>query len=174
MDRKKHTSNSPRFRVATVGLLRLFHYHCSPEYTVRFPNGSQRERVQKLVDAYKTWLPALLETWADEVILQCECAATAWPTYRIMRLIDANTFVFRSKNDHIAALHRLVFPSRLSRYYSFYFYDAELFELRKLVSVHYLSGDPAHIKAAYFGLSKRHYLRLLNAAHRFIAARWIA
>jgi hypothetical protein len=49
----------------------------------------------------------------------------------------------------------------------------KLAERRQVLAAHYLSADAAHIKASYFGVSERTYQRQVEAAHRWLARRWV-
>jgi hypothetical protein len=134
-------------------------------------------REQQLIDSYKTWLVPMLRTWADAVALQCGYGPTrrrSWYTYLIVKLIEADSFRFEraaKADDLIERLHWMFWPSNFMREY---FDTDDTFELRMVLAVHYLSPDAAPVKAAYFGMSERTYLRYVDAAHRMIAGRWAA
>jgi hypothetical protein len=131
----------------------------------------QTLQAQRLMANIKTWLPPILKAWANEVTEQLGYGGTmrnSWYTYLVVKAIRQEghgRFTFTS--DAIANLHYEVWPT----------FDWGLenldSEARSTLCVHYLSADPAHIKAAYFGLSEREYYRQVGAAHQGLARSWL-
>jgi hypothetical protein len=129
------------------------------------------KRIHRLVTAYPQWLPQLLRSWADEIARQCGEKRDSWPTYRIFNAIrsDGECFAFKSSSA-IAGVHSEIWPS----WKEDYLYPRENTDGRAILVLHYLSPDPAHIKANYWGVSKRTYLEHVAAAHRWLALRLVA
>ena len=118
---------------------------------------------QRLVDNFRSWLPASLRAWALEAAAQLGYGGArrkSWPTYKIMKILEAPIELFKFSAESLWDLHYTIWPSYPS---------AEEPEFGKLLAIHYLSPDTDIIKGAYFGFSRRQYQREVDAAHRWLA-----
>jgi hypothetical protein len=136
-------------------------------------------REQQLIDSYKTWLPPLLEAWADEVARQCGPARrSSWFTHLILKMLKTDELQLKVRGDwwaddakayeDIERMQSILWPHPQQD-----FDTDEILELREMLIVHYLSPDSDPVKAGNFGISERTYRRQLDAAHRLVAYRWI-
>jgi hypothetical protein len=124
-----------------------------------------KPREQRLVDTCQAWLPPILRTWSGEVAAQCGYGGArrkSWPTYRIMRTLDAPAERFKFSADTLSDVHFTIWETY-----------CEEAEMGRLLAVHYLSPDPDIIKGAHFGLSRRQYQREVDTAYRWLARQFV-
>jgi hypothetical protein len=135
------------------------------------PTESVSRQAQHLIDTYRNWLPRMLRVWADEVALQCGYGGArrrSWHTFLVMKALESDVCDFACTPGVIDGLHFEVWPTRVSDW------QGDIFiERRQVLAAHYLSSDAAHIKAGYFGVSERPYQRQVEAAHQWLARRWV-
>jgi hypothetical protein len=127
------------------------------------------ERQQKLIDDYKKWLPRMLAAWADMVAGQCGYGAKrrAWDSFTVGLLMATEPEPsFRFPSQDIVEFHWRLWPTN-------YYAGSHNRETAELLALHYLSGDPAHAKAKYFEVSERQFYLKLDAAHRWLARKWV-
>jgi hypothetical protein len=137
---------------------------------------SQSELLRPLIDKqeqqaasdYRKWLPPMLRAWTNEVAVQCGGGTKrrSWDDGAVLRVIQLDGFDFHFSTQYLRDLHLKVWPIINEAAES-------NIEQRKLLCVHFLSPDPAHVKAAHFGVSRRTYLRQVDAALQWLAAHWL-
>ena len=118
--------------------------------------------------AYRTWLPQMLRAWSNTIAAQCGYGGTkrsSLHTYIAIKILDRELDTFAFAPGPSKVLHWSVWPI-------FRMWDVSPIELelRKSLAVHYLSADPDHVKAGYFGLKERAYQNRVAAAHRMVAS----
>lgn len=134
--------------------------------------GNLTARAQRLLDNQKSWLPPMLREWANEVASQCGYGGArrrSWRTLLVMEVIQTEGMAFNfARGSTVASFHFAVWPSLPHSWEP----ESEI-ELREILCTHYLSADPAQIKAAHFEISEREYYRRLTSAHRGLARSWV-
>lgn len=139
------------------------------EGDVQEMQDSLTERQEHLIATYKSWLVPMLFAWSDEVAELCGYGGAkrkTWPTHRIIKMIEEDTFHQIPRT--FESLHLQIYPSDRWREWAD---DSHAMTHKALLSVHYLSPEPTPIKAAFAGMPKSSYMRVIDEAHRLVARR---
>jgi hypothetical protein len=140
-----------------------------------FAAAEERERLA--VEAYKEWLPPLLTAWSVELKRLRgidEATFKSLPTYAVLKwLRDGKLATIDDAHSPINAvcetMNWFLYEVKLQMGEDIDDGDKDKSGLVEVLAVHYLSGEPARLKAKYFGISTRVYWRQVDAAHRLVA-----
>lgn len=109
-------------------------------------------------------LPKFMRAWATELARRCridDAQRRSMTTDEVIADISTAGDIFLSAHRVLNRLDSELRPIRWGRL------EDEGFQ--GVLVVHYLSNEPARLKAEYLGLSERGYFRKLEAGHRWLA-----